>query len=63
MPDVLMRSKLFVPGSRPELIAKALATEADAISIDLEYLRSRTIWTDLRVLFSTAGLVLRSLQH
>jgi len=33
------------------------------ISIDLEYLRSRTIWTDLRVLFSTAGLVLRSLQQ
>ncbi len=31
-----MRSKLFVPGSRPELFAKALATEADAISIDLE---------------------------
>lgn len=31
-----MRSKLFVPGSRPELIAKALASEADAISIDLE---------------------------
>ena len=31
-----MRSKLFVPGSRPELLAKALAGEADAISIDLE---------------------------
>lgn len=31
-----MRSKLFVPGSRPELYAKALASEADAISIDLE---------------------------
>lgn len=31
-----MRSKLFVPGSRPELFEKALATEADAISIDLE---------------------------
>lgn len=31
-----MRSKLFVPGSRPELFAKALATDADAISIDLE---------------------------
>jgi citrate lyase beta subunit len=31
-----MRSKLFVPGSRPELFAKALAGEADAISIDLE---------------------------
>ena len=31
-----MRSKLFVPGSRPELFAKALASDADAISIDLE---------------------------
>lgn len=31
-----MRSKLFVPGSRPELFAKALASAADAISIDIE---------------------------
>lgn len=31
-----MRSKLFVPGSRSELFAKALAGGADAISIDLE---------------------------
>lgn len=31
-----MRSKLFVPGSRPELFAKAVAGEADAISFDLE---------------------------
>lgn len=31
-----MRSKLFVPGSRPELFGKALSSEADAISIDLE---------------------------
>lgn len=31
-----MRSKLFVPGSRPELFAKAFAGEADAVSIDLE---------------------------
>lgn len=31
-----MRSKLFVPGSRPELFAKALAGDADALSIDLE---------------------------
>jgi citrate lyase subunit beta/citryl-CoA lyase len=31
-----MRSKLFVPGSRPELFHKALASAADAISIDLE---------------------------
>jgi citrate lyase subunit beta/citryl-CoA lyase len=32
----LMRSKLFVPGSRPELFAKALASEADGLSFDLE---------------------------
>ena len=31
-----MRSKLFVPASRPELYAKALAGEADALSFDLE---------------------------
>lgn len=31
-----MRSKLFVPASRPELFAKALAGEADAVSFDLE---------------------------
>ncbi|MCW5255475.1 CoA ester lyase [Verminephrobacter aporrectodeae subsp. tuberculatae] len=31
-----MRSKLFVPGTRPDLFAKAMAGAADAISIDLE---------------------------
>ncbi len=31
-----MRSKLFVPASRPELFGKALAGEADALSFDLE---------------------------
>lgn len=31
-----MRSKLFVPGSRPELFAKAMASQADALSFDLE---------------------------
>jgi citrate lyase subunit beta/citryl-CoA lyase len=31
-----MRSKLFVPGSRPELFEKAIASEADALSFDLE---------------------------
>ena len=31
-----MRSKLFVPGSRAELFAKALAGAADAISFDVE---------------------------
>ncbi|WP_407175281.1 HpcH/HpaI aldolase/citrate lyase family protein [Bradyrhizobium sp. STM 3562] len=33
---MLMRSKLFVPGSRPELFGKALASAADALSVDLE---------------------------
>src|SRR5689334_8793688 len=32
----LLRSKLFVPGSRPELFDKALASAADALSFDLE---------------------------
>ncbi|SAL88248.1 HpcH/HpaI aldolase [Caballeronia arvi] len=31
-----MRSKLFVPASRPELFNKALASAADALSFDLE---------------------------
>ena len=31
-----MRSKLFVPGSRPELFEKALVAGADAVSFDLE---------------------------
>ena len=31
-----MRSKLFVPASRPELFEKALASEADAVALDLE---------------------------
>lgn len=31
-----MRSKLFVPGSRPEFFPKALASQADALSFDLE---------------------------
>ena len=34
--DPLMRSKLFVPASRPELFDKALGGEADALSFDLE---------------------------
>ena len=33
---IFMRSKLFVPASRPELFDKALASEADALSFDLE---------------------------
>ncbi len=35
-PAPLMRSKLFVPASRPELFAKAVAGPADALSFDLE---------------------------
>lgn len=31
-----MRSKLFIPGARPDLFSKALAGEADALSLDLE---------------------------
>jgi citrate lyase subunit beta/citryl-CoA lyase len=33
---MLIRSKLFVPGSRPELFEKAAASAADAVSFDLE---------------------------
>jgi citrate lyase subunit beta/citryl-CoA lyase len=33
---MLMRSKLFVPASRPELFAKGLASAADAVSFDLQ---------------------------
>lgn len=36
MAPLLMRSKLFVPASRPELFPKALAGDADALSFDLE---------------------------
>ena len=32
----IMRSKLFVPGSQPQLFAKAMAGPADAVSFDLE---------------------------
>jgi citrate lyase subunit beta/citryl-CoA lyase len=32
----MIRSKLFVPGSRPELFEKAAASRADALSFDLE---------------------------
>jgi citrate lyase beta subunit len=35
-PDRLCRSMLFVPGSRPDLIAKAARSAADAICLDLE---------------------------
>src|SRR5580658_7052762 len=33
---MFVRSKLFVPGSRPELFEKAVNSAADAVSFDLE---------------------------
>lgn len=52
-----MRSKLFVPASRPELFAKALASAADALSFDLEDAvapeRKPQARTDLRALLET----------
>jgi citrate lyase beta subunit len=36
IPQRLMRSTLFVPGSRPEMMRKAAASEADAVCLDLE---------------------------
>ena len=36
MPNPLVRSALFVPGSRPERFAKALASGADAVIVDFE---------------------------
>jgi citrate lyase subunit beta/citryl-CoA lyase len=61
--NMLMRSKLFVPGSRPELFEKALASTADAVSFDLEDAVAQTrkpqarahLATFLRSLRSTAG--------
>ncbi len=35
-PFMLIRSKLFVPGSRPELFEKAMNSATDAVSFDLE---------------------------
>jgi citrate lyase beta subunit len=36
VPERLVRSMLFVPGSRPAMFAKAAASEADAVCLDLE---------------------------
>ncbi|WP_339532633.1 CoA ester lyase [Pseudomonas mucidolens] len=36
MPNPIVRSALFVPGSRPERFAKALASGADAVIVDFE---------------------------
>ena len=35
-PRVRLRSLLFVPGDRPDRMAKALSLEADALILDLE---------------------------
>jgi citrate lyase beta subunit len=35
-PDRSVRSMLFVPGSRPDMMAKAAASQADAVCLDLE---------------------------
>jgi citrate lyase subunit beta/citryl-CoA lyase len=35
-PIELSRSALFVPGNRPDRIAKAVATAADLVIVDLE---------------------------
>lgn len=35
-PDRAIRSMLFVPGSRPDMIAKAARSDADAVCLDLE---------------------------
>ncbi|HEX4779592.1 MAG TPA: CoA ester lyase [Usitatibacter sp.] len=44
-----MRSKLFVPGSRPELFAKAMAGEADGLSFDLEDAVDESMKAEARV--------------
>jgi citrate lyase subunit beta/citryl-CoA lyase len=51
--NMLMRSKLFVPGSRPELFEKALASAADALSFDLEDAVARSQKSQARVHLST----------
>lgn len=48
-----MRSKLFVPASRPELFAKALAGAADALSFDLEDAVAEARKEEARGLLST----------
>ncbi|MFK3799466.1 HpcH/HpaI aldolase/citrate lyase family protein [Pseudomonas sp. NPDC088444] len=52
-----MRSKLFVPGSRPELFEKALASRADGISFDLEDAVAESAKADAR------GVLANFLQH
>lgn len=47
-----MRSKLFVPGSRPEFFQKALASQADALSFDLEDAVAETRKAEARALLA-----------
>ncbi|MSU25149.1 MAG: CoA ester lyase [Opitutus sp.] len=49
-----MRSKLFVPASRPELFPKALAGIADAISFDLEDAVAEARKAEARAMLATA---------
>ena len=49
-----MRSKLFVPGSRPELFEKAYTSAADAISFDLEDAVAEARKAEARVLVADA---------
>lgn len=53
-----MRTKLFVPGSRPEWFGKAMAGEADALSIDLQDAVAESRKVEAR---AAAGAFLRSL--
>jgi citrate lyase beta subunit len=48
-----MRSKLFVPGSRPELFDKALSSPADGLSFDLEDAVAESKKNEARVTLST----------
>ena len=48
-----MRSKLFVPGSRPELFDKALSSPADGLSFDLEDAVAESKKNESRVTLST----------
>lgn len=49
-----MRSKLFVPGARPDIFSKALASAADALSFDLEDSVAESAKADARRHIATA---------
>ena len=52
--DPFMRSKLFVPGARAELFAKAFAGPADAVSFDLEDSVAPALKAEARALVAAA---------